>query len=92
MELSTFQTLAEIVKGGGPVVLIIAVWVAFKAGQTAKIAVSALEDAVKALKEIRDLATASVPKLDAIAEQIDKVEADLTANGLKLDKLIPRAA
>jgi hypothetical protein len=68
MKMDELQTVVNLISQGGPVVTIFAVWVAFKAGQTAK-------EAVAALKEMRDLmkkGSETVSTIDARTKQIEQ--------------------
>ncbi len=84
MDAAGIQQIAALLSGGGPVVTIFAVLVAWKAGQTAK-------EAVTALKEIRD----AVVKSSAQAEVITRLVSEIDERTDRIEtavRLLPRVA
>ncbi len=74
MEETTIQTLASLLTSGGSAVTIFAVFIAWKAGQTAKSAVQALIESRNLLAEIRDLAVKSAPVVKDTFEVVERIE------------------
>ena len=70
MDPATISTLTDLVQKSGPVALFIVVWIAFKAGQTAR-------DAVKALTDIRDMMAKNQPALERMDTTLDEIKDDL---------------
>lgn len=56
-----FTDLVAALEKGGPVVMVVAVWIAFRAGRTA-------QEATKALTDIRDTVVKHSPVLEEIAK------------------------
>ncbi len=74
MDDVTLKAIANLLQGGGPVVTIFAVYIAWKAGQTAKAAVDALLQSRNILLEIRDLAQKTAPAILAHSEIIERID------------------
>jgi hypothetical protein len=88
MEAETIQGIVALLQNGGPVVTIFAVWVAFKAGQSAK-------EAVKALQEMRDAVVSTKPMVETIAADVKDIDHTLeqsialaSSNAMKLDAVL----
>jgi hypothetical protein len=88
MDPDTIKTLIALSQGGGPVVTAFALWIAFKAGHSAR-------DAVKALEELRDAVTTTKPIVERMAVNLEDIEhrsdelvALANANGMKLDAVL----
>jgi hypothetical protein len=90
MDPATIGVLAEMVGKSGPAFMFVAIWVAYKAGQTAMKAVSALED-------IRDGLNNDRPMMQKIGAGVANVESSneeivtkLGASDMKLAALLAR--
>jgi divalent metal cation (Fe/Co/Zn/Cd) transporter len=74
VEETTIQTIAQLLTSGGSAITIFAVFIAWKAGQTAKDAVNALIESRTLLQEIRDAVLKAAPVLQESAEVLDRIE------------------
>lgn len=69
METDTFKTIAEVLTTGSNAALVFALWIAWKAAQSAK-------QAVTHIKEIRDVALKVEPQLKEIARDVTEIKRD----------------
>jgi hypothetical protein len=90
MDATTIGVLAEMVGKSGPAFMFVAIWIAYKAGQTATRAVSALED-------IRDSVSSNQPLMRQIGTGVEHVEKSneeilnrLSLSDMKLAALVAR--
>lgn len=90
MELETIAKIAEVAKSGGPVLLIVAIWVAYKAGGTA-------QRATKALEDIRDMAMAGKASGQQVVDSVQRIERTtgdthqrVESGHMKLDAILAR--
>lgn len=90
MDPETIKTIATLVQGGGPVAMMFAVWIAFKAGQSAKEAVKAIQDMRDAVVETKPIVQQIAQDVKELDERSERIETSMSANGMKLDTLIAR--